>query len=154
MPKIPSAIDWRIKGVVTRVKRQRCGVVIEKMRPMLISTLSTMEVSTWMKITHIRIVVILIRLSPGNERLLLQAVTSQPVYASIVGVGHHSFSVYTSEGAETLNIVISLLNKAKIGGPFTGTSFSTNVAASNSFPSMFPTCSSASHSPKSPSGSP
>ncbi|KAG8374345.1 hypothetical protein BUALT_Bualt11G0122100 [Buddleja alternifolia] len=64
--------------------------MIEEMRLMLISTLSAMKISTRMKITRIRVVV---------------AVASQPVCASIAGVGHYSFSVFTDVGVDTLNTV-------------------------------------------------
>ncbi|KAL8533359.1 hypothetical protein ACS0TY_009663 [Phlomoides rotata] len=57
---------------------------------------------------------------------------------------------------ETNSLVKSLLNNAKGGGPLnaTGASGSTNAAASNSLPSMFPTGSTPPLSPRSSSGSP
>ncbi|KAK6136069.1 hypothetical protein DH2020_030174 [Rehmannia glutinosa] len=57
---------------------------------------------------------------------------------------------------ETNSLVKSLLNNAKAGGPLSvsGTSSSTNAAASNTLPSMFPAGSTPPLSPRSSSGSP
>ncbi|KAK4480460.1 hypothetical protein RD792_013533 [Penstemon davidsonii] len=58
--------------------------------------------------------------------------------------------------SETNSLVKSLLNNAKGGGPLNvcGTSSSTNAAATNSLPSMFPAGSTPPLSPRSSSGSP
>ncbi|KAG8390022.1 hypothetical protein BUALT_Bualt01G0040000 [Buddleja alternifolia] len=133
--QLPPSVDWRKKGAVTLVKRQidngSCWAfaavgAVEGIHQIVTGSLVELSVQQLLKCE---------RCNGGCDG----------------GFETGAYEYIILNGG----IGKSVLNEAKVGGFFfTGTSFSTSAAASNSLPSTFPMGSTPPLSPRSSSGSP